>query len=842
MATYEVKIGDKTIHVEAGDNASDQEIMSAAQASAGRIGKGNAATMGVAAGGLANFDDELYGLLSSFIPGPNKEVSTVWSGDKSFGDTYRGNRDAYRREAGNQKRASPGSFTAGELVGGIGTGIVGGGAVAKGVAKGAPAVAAKAAGFASKRPRTAAILAGAGGGASGGAVSGAGAGTDAKSRLSGAKEGAAVGAAFGTAIGGAVGTLAPAIKKYVGAMRGGSFGPREAARQITKALEKDGFDITTRAGREKVLAELQKYPTTRGATIADLGENTRTRAAIGMRYPSQAQQPAIQQVTDRASGQAERLASDVRRTVAPQTGPNAGRIDVHKLNEQLVEEQATKGAADRKAAFYEQRAGTPAVPAELSRWMNAQNEGIPDLLAYVKDPTLGPVSRENVNFLMTQSGRPQTPTVDIFAPNGTLMRDPANAMGTRGVLSALRDYRRDFPEVDAINGFRVTGARAGMRSELSGTGRRVNDPRDVDLDMTKIRPSAPLKPGQPAVPGGEFPRMVSDRRIEALLSDPQSPGFKAVREAMELERGDRIRRGVMGEDTGKMPPLNVEGPYTYEMIDGVKQYLDSAVNSLAKGDAGNTFKQAEMHNLKRLRNDLRNLMRESNPEYDNYLKGYGERGQMIDALEEGGGYGRLSPDQIAAEQAERSQGGRELYRTGAARKGIDNLLSTQDGRPATGRVASSPQEVERLRALGLNETELAELTGGRQQEIVLNKLYEQIRGPQSTRISRQSAEEEASGIPTMQLPYNIGNPVGWAGAAGRGARDKLMLRAGAQVNENLLPMMMQNTSEGITKTIQQLAEAGRFEEARKVARALIAGRGGYATGVASGDVTNEEGY
>lgn len=838
MARYEVIIGGKPVIVEAPDGASEEHIRALAQRkqSPGAVDRLRALGHGLTKGGLMNFGDEISGAVVPLIPHSRQDLPSVWRGD-DYGEARATVTDRYRREEAESAQVAPGTFLTGE----IGSALVGGAAIARGLAKGAarfaPKATTKARTFASKRPRTAALAGGAAGGGVGGAVAGAGAGTTPEERRQGARDGGTIGAVVGGGGGVALGTIAPYAKKYITAAVTGGNSLRIALQQMNAALKKDGFDTSNPDTQRRILEEVNKYSPAAGVTLADISNSVRGRVGTGMRYESAAREPGIQQITDRAQGQGDRITTAIRENVPP---PEARRVDAAKVDEELLEELNAIGKDGRDRAFFETRE-IPGrsrfhVFSEEPRWGGVARE-----VGYLRDPNL-PATEDNLIFRARLKPSP-TPTrfrdraetvhdVDLRSGSGTYRR--LEEVGTRGMMQSIRELRRDFPDIEALMGYRVTGARrANSGSRDSEQNPFANSPF---IEMSKVKPA----PAPPSRGVERTSRMIQDERVKRLLADPQSSASKALKESMELEREDRLRRIAMGENLTELPDLRMEGPYSYETVDRVKQYLDGVINRLERGQpGGGAFNAAEMHNLIRMRNDLRTIMKDTNPEYKEYLEAYGDVADMRKGLEQGVGYRGQTPDEIGARQADASRGGAATYRVGAGRAMTDNVMRTNDAQPGTAvnRFMESPIEQSRLRNMGLSEEEVSNLMNTRTQELDLNRLFREVQSARMTPLARREAEEQASGLPTIQVPYNIGNPVGWFGAAGRGARDALMLKSGSSVNEQLLPMALENTPQGISKIIDDLAKAGKFEEARNLARVMMSANAGHTFGVLNADNT-----
>lgn len=174
-----------------------------------------------------------------------------------------------------------------------------------------------------------------------GAVSGAGEGRG--NRAQSAALGGMTGTVLGAAVAGGM-ELLPVIARY-GKIFLNKASHTEAVQQIVKALQRDGFDVTSPSGVTKLKSALQEY-IGKPVSLADIGGATRSRAGVGLRAPSDVQQQGIDQVYNRSAGQTQRLANDIRSTVAPRT-------DVHALDDALVAQRAQEAEALREKALFE---------------------------------------------------------------------------------------------------------------------------------------------------------------------------------------------------------------------------------------------------------------------------------------------------------------------------------------------------------------------------------------------------------------------------------------------------------------------------------------------------------
>lgn len=353
MATrYEIQLGDEIIEFEGPDNMSEDQIVDVAtkHLKAAKPGRqinvvyeprepepeADSSATGAFLRNLPheaafNWDDELVAAANAYIPGLAALDNLTGAGqDQELGD-YEGNLTANRALREQDDLSHPVVSSAGRVAGVLSALPRAGAAALSRL----PAVAERLA----ARPISAAV----GLGGIGGGVSGAGAG-EGDLRQQSAALGAGAGAVVGGAISGAL-ALAPAVAQYAKIFFGrGS--DKEAVAQITKALARDGYDVTSPSGVQALRQELQNV-SGKPVALADIGAATRARTGVGLRAPSGVQQQSIDRVFERQAGQTQRLSQDVRQHVAPRT-------DVEALDEALVAQRAEQAKALRDRALYEE--------------------------------------------------------------------------------------------------------------------------------------------------------------------------------------------------------------------------------------------------------------------------------------------------------------------------------------------------------------------------------------------------------------------------------------------------------------------------------------------------------
>jgi hypothetical protein len=369
-------------------------------------------------GAYANWDDEIAAAANAGIPGlAELEGSTFGSkpqagpltDDAGFWDRFKRNMAAYSEQQKVDETLHPGFSAAGNIAGVVGTAPL----AAETLAARAPALAAKVA----ARP----VLSATGIGAAAGGLSGAGAGTG--NRGQSAALGAGAGALTGGTIAGSM-ELAPVIARYARNFFN-KLPHSEAVRQIVQALKRDGFDVTSPTGVQKIKSALQEF-SGKPVSLADIGSATRARTGVALRAPSGAQQQSIDIVANRAAGQGQRLAKDIRATVAPRT-------DVHAINEDLIAQRAEEAKKLRDAALFE----------------NADNVNVPALEGGA--PEEGLLRTLSSNVPTRQSRIVSDPVLQQLArlpdAQAALGAAAARAESERSLRATLGEDTSDIPDI-----------------------------------------------------------------------------------------------------------------------------------------------------------------------------------------------------------------------------------------------------------------------------------------------------------------------------------------------------------------------------------------------------------
>jgi len=361
MATkiYKVQAPDgSTIKVEGPEGASEQEVIAQAQrlykpaAKKPVSNKAGAGLRGFVSGITSNFDDELAAAANTVLPldrilHPERQTASMWDGI-SPREAFEKNLATDRALVADDAKNSPKSRGAGTIAGGITQALLG----AKAIGAAAPAL--------SKVPGVTAlarsgvgrsvVARAAAGGAASGAAAGAGAAEGSlETRRKSAALGGLTGAVLGGAVAGTVAGLSPVVKKYADAFLNKGV-TQQALQQIAKALQQEGYDVTSPQGVQALQAELSSYAG-KPVSLADIGNATRARTGVGLRTPSKVQSQSVDTVIARRAGQGPRLSRDITDTVAPRT-------DVYALDDALVEQRTATAIPLRQAALRTNKTAT----------------------------------------------------------------------------------------------------------------------------------------------------------------------------------------------------------------------------------------------------------------------------------------------------------------------------------------------------------------------------------------------------------------------------------------------------------------------------------------------------
>jgi len=804
-----------------------------------------------------NLADEFSARANALIPGAaaldnwlgmTNNQKSVW-GDEglNYDQVVAGNMADTSAQARADAEQHPYMDAAGRITGVLSTWPRAVGAAVPRFTQALPRVAETIGAFAKSHP----ILTGMGAGGVTGAAGGFGAG-EGDTRGQSAAIGGLAGTFFGGLTSGAM-QLAPHVAHYWNILKNKM--PEEAAvKQIIKALKRDGFDIVSPSGVQKLKDVLQSF-TGKPVSLADIGGATRARTGHALRAPSEAQQPAIEALQRRTSGQGGRIMQDVRGNVAPRT-------DVHALDEELVAEREEAAKIGRERALFED-APTPLPPpksqvvptgqvaeeAPNAGLMRQMGQETPDNPTFIRETGPDTLYRggapHDPNFQGPSFFTPDRAAAETYASEHTMRFGTPGSVHEANVAiqnpAPLEIIQQEAKRLgidtnltpasmfdQAVQGGDVNALVAALKKR--GFDGAILDDIPMGGSGPPMKAHIPFDMGQVKAGGmGRQSRMVYDPQLDWLARLPLAQ--KALTKALDLAESERARLAALGQSIDHLPDLTRGGSLDMRTYDYLKRYLDQEVTRAFRGQS-DTFTMAQASEVKAIRDSLRERLKEVVPEYGDYLRRYGDESEMIKSLEEGRKYTELDPEQIVAGQAKRSEAGQEFYRVGAARDMQDSLRSTRGNAYPANRIMNDDIANDQVKALGLTDPEFANLNRSVTQERQLNLLSDELRG--SGTQQRLAAAEDADAGANMALPFNVGSPTGWFGAGVRNLTQRASVNRNAAVNEQILPRLTFTDPNSIDTVINELVAQGRVAEAaalkRQAQERAIAGVGGVHIG------------
>lgn len=857
MARYEINAGGRVYHVDANDDDQAQQIADWIQS---RVAAGDEDLRGAApplnatvnptettsatgAAARGAIDTGYYGWGDEFSAFGNAAglafLDNLWPGEQDqhsfmsdpggFWGAFEHNmrRGEAEREADRQQH--PMARGAGQVTGALATILPTtrlAGAAGNIIARAAPRVAipvvARAEAAAIGAPVRTSLARGAAISAPVSAVAAAGEGRG--NRAQSAAIGALAGAMFGPFADLALTQVAPAIGRYIGTIVGHA--PREeAVTQVVQALQRDGYNMGDPAAVQLLRQELSRYAG-RPVTLADIGNATRARTGVGLRTPSGAQTQSIDTVMSRQRGQGERLSRDIRANVAPRT-------DVHALDDALVQQRAQEAERLRRRALYEN-------PDAEQLFMGGApfNSDYPGVSFLTADRD---VAQSYANMHAERTGSPGQITevnANISSPAPqNIVEEAARRSGIDTASSTPASWfdinlHGEEPVQRLLYNLRARGYDSARLPDIPYGQGRGETTAIIPFDNSTVSAAQGTS--------GLRSRVVNDPVLNRLARIPDSQ--RALRSAVQQSRREldiaqaqgqpteHLGAGIFDEDQ-LQSLLDSGAALDVRTLDMLKRHLDDEVNALYRRGQGNTFSAAEAAQVRDLRNAIRERLRVAVPEYGDYLDAYSASSDMIDALRAGRGrvpgepgtevgFDRLDPERITAEQADRSQAGQELYRVGAARRLEDIVRDTRDSASPAMRILNDDTDRARLEALGLQPGAADRLNTAVGQERTFSLLRDELRGSQTAERVAAARDAEAN----LDVPFNPASGFGWAGALLRGVGRRLSTTHNAAVNEQILPMLLEQNPAAIEGVINELASRGELLTAERLRRAAVARR------------------
>lgn len=366
---------------------------------------------------------------------------------------------------------------------------------------------------------------------------------------------------------------------------------------------------------------------------------------------------------------------------------------------------------------------------------------------------------------------------------------------------------------------------AGQAERLTRDIRQTVSPRvdvraaDDELLQQARAQAGPLYDEAYAAPG------VSSPEIDQMLATPA--GRAALQKAHTIaanEGRDPTSLGFDLDEAGEVVLTRVPSP---ETLDLVKRGFDDLLEPSRNPVTGRLDLDAGGNAINGLKNRFLGEVDRLNPAYAQARGAYAGPAQARDALANGRRFGQLDPEDIAAQQARGSQNAQDMFRVGAARALTDTVnKSNPRGIRAAG-IASTPQQLAQLRAMGANADELARRTAAERE---LAQLNGELQGSQTD--IRRLASQDSEGA---ALPDSLPNStlLGWAARglgslarAGRGRRIEA-------VNDAAGPLLFGDAPGDLQRALQAMAQAEQLGLLQGRTRARVATGAGGGLGLLS---------
>ena len=406
--------------------------------------------------------------------------------------------------------------------------------------------------------------------------------------------------------------------------------------------------------------------------------------------------------------------------------------------------------------------------------------------------------------------------------------DNFQSMGKPAVLGDLGPNVRARAGVAARSpGSSQTLAREVLDRRQVGQGERLNadirqtvSPRvDVRAADDELLAQARAR-AAPLYDEAYAARGVSSPEIDAMLGTPAGKAALAKARTIAANEGrDPTSMGFDLDQSGEVVLTRVPSPQTLDLVKrGFDDLLEPNRNPLtgrleldASGNAINGLRARFLQEVDRL-----------NPVYGQARGAYAGPAQARDALSDGRRFASLDPEDIAAKQARNGDVGRDMFRVGAARAMTDTV---NKGKPWTNRangIASTPQQLAQLRAMGANADELARRTAAERQ---LAQLNGELQGSQTDIRRLASQDAETAALP-LSLPRD-----GWIGRGLMAVQNRVLGRRVEQLNDNIAPLLFGDRPEDVSMALQLMAQAEQRGLIGQASRRALSQRSGGRLGL-----------
>lgn len=337
---------------------------------------------------------------------------------------------------------------------------------------------------------------------------------------------------------------------------------------------------------------------------------------------------------------------------------------------------------------------------------------------------------------------------------------------------------------------------------------------------------------------------VTDPKIMRILEAPEVKG--AYETARKIADAQASLAKIRGEDpaqyalrdiyefvtdaSGKVVGLKTSQVPDVRTLDYMKRALDAQIRAGYKSTDSATL--ANTTALKEIRNELRDTLKVTVPEYGKALKNYAGDMEVVDALRRGyNDFGKLDHEQVMKLVAGMSQSEKEAFRTGVARDIYGRVMGPSGNFNAAQRVIGSPEMEAKLQPLFDNPAEFKLFKAALTREAQMFEQANRILGGSQTakRTQMRGELEEQSGVgEAVERAITGGFWSSLTGLAARAVRSGEMTEKTA---DRLATMLMSKDPSEVAAVVKAL-EDYELRAAPRAVRASAA-EAGATTGTAA---------
>jgi len=380
---------------------------------------------------------------------------------------------------------------------------------------------------------------------------------------------------------------------------------------------------------------------------------------------------------------------------------------------------------------------------------------------------------------------------------------------TRRLADVVAQYPGAAQVASELTEQRVAGQAGRVISDFQRALNFQGSALDLADDITRTRAliSKPLYDKAYAEGG-----VISNPRISELMNIPQ---FKdAYARAARIAALDGIELPVN--------PANIDkvGGFDLRTLDYIKRGLDDVL--FTGKQPGSGIGRTELGKLKERRTEFVGLLDKYGPKSYKQARGvFAGQTEILDALENGQQFARLSPDQLRQAFKGLGEAEKDAFKAGVFDSVKENINKGADGADVLRRVWASPQKRDQLRVI-VGEKNWGDLQNALAREKIIRATDVKISGGSQT-MPRQLAQREFEGtdelVPLVQQKGIIG-----------GATDYLlrsMTGPGQPTAQVLAPTLF---TTNMQKQLSELTRLQRLDEMLRRQAAVKAGVVGSAAG------------